>query len=115
NPASGEGLPLTQVLPPGAPSRTARGPSAVGALVTYAREDRIGGASAWARPNGRDGLQVALLAHPAGAAGVAKPWTVVATRILPLAVDSVGFERAADPAVPPTLVVRGAGAPDPLF
>jgi hypothetical protein len=108
------GPPVLQPLPANAPARARYGPEAVGALATWARGDGAGLASAWTRPRGGSGLEVALLRRP-GRGGRAATWRVDSTRLLPISADSVSFVAAGSSAGAPSLVVRGAGARDRLF
>ena len=104
------GPPVVQPLPANAPSRRRYGPEAVGALATYARGDGTGLASAWTRPRGTAGLEVALLSR-----GKSGTWKVGASRQIPVLVDSVAFLTAARGGGAPSLVVHGAGGRDRLF
>jgi hypothetical protein len=105
---SAEDAPRLQTLPPKAPARTHYGPEAVGQLFTYARAGGAGLSSAWSRPRGRGGLEVALAER--GKTG----YRVTNNRVLPIGVDSVQFTPAAGGG-PPALVVVGAGERDPHF
>jgi hypothetical protein len=108
------GPPIVQTLPANAPARARYGPEAVGSLATFAVSDGVGLASAWARPRGRNGLEVALAKR--GAKGrAAHAWKVDANRTLPIEVDSLRFEPDAVGVGPPALYVVGSGARDPLF
>jgi len=105
---SADGAPGLQTLPPKAPARTRYGPEAVGQLFTYARAGGAGLASAWSRPRGRGGLEIALAER--GKTG----YRVTSNRVLPIGVDSLQFTPAAANA-PPALNVVGAGERDPHF
>jgi len=106
------GPPVLQPVPANAPARARYGPEAVGALTTFKRSDGTGLASAWTRPRGHVGLEVALLKRPAKG-GREATWRVDSTRLLPISADSVAFVAAATGL--PALVVHGAGARDRLF
>lgn len=107
DPQSPSGPPILQTLPGDAPSIARYGPEAAGRLATFREGDRTGLASAWARPRGRGGLEVALARRSKGGARFA----VRSNEVLPVAVDSLDFRAGP----PPLLLVKGAGARDPLF
>jgi hypothetical protein len=111
DPATPLGPPVLQPVPANAPARARYGPEAIGALTTWTRADGAGLASAWTRPRGGSGLEVALLRRPAKG----KPaWRVDSTRLLPISADSVAFVAGSGTGAP-SLIVHGAGARDRLF
>ena len=109
------GPPVLQPVSDNAPSRRRYGPEAVGALATYTRGDGAGLASAWTRPRGAGGLEVALLKRGKPGTKSGGKWTVATSRKLPIAADSVVFLPSARGDAVPTLIVHGAGARDRLF
>ena len=111
DPRTTGGAPIVQSLPPRAPARTRYGPEAVGELLTWKAGAGAGLASAWARPRGRGGLEVALAARKKGDTAA---WSVTSNATLPIEADTVAFEPAAGGGAP-TLVVTGAGGRDPMF
>ena len=115
DPAQPFGPPLVQPVPADAPSRRRYGPEAVGALTTYARKDGVGLASAWTRPRGTGGLEVALLKRGKAKGRTGATWKVATTRLLPITADSVAFVTMKPGDATPSLLVRGAGGRDPLF
>jgi hypothetical protein len=115
DPATPLGEPVLQPLPANAPARARYGPEAVGALVTYPRSDGAGLASAWTRPRGAGGIEVALLQRKDASGRAAKTWRVVSTRLLQVAADSVAFAPVTGGDRTPSLLVRGAGGRNALF
>ncbi len=111
DPRTTGGAPIVQALPPRAPARTRYGPEAVGQLSTWPAGEGAGLASAWARPRGRAGLEVALATRKKGDAAT---WVVTSNRVLPIEADTVLFEVSAGGGAP-TLVVIGSGERDPMF
>ncbi len=107
DPQAPAGVPVLQPLPQKAPSIARYGPEARGRLFTYGEGKGVGLASAWARPRGRAGLEVALATR----ASRGTKYDVRSNQVLPVAVDSAEFEAGS----PPVLIVRGAGARDPMF
>jgi hypothetical protein len=105
------GAPIVQTLPPRAPARTRYGPDAVGELRTWKAGEGAGLASAWARPRGRGGLEVALATRKKGDTA---SWSVTSNATLPVEADTVAFDPGAGGG-PPALVVLGAGGRDPMF
>ncbi|MEO6463036.1 MAG: hypothetical protein ABIP29_08155 [Candidatus Eisenbacteria bacterium] len=109
------GPPVLQPVPAGAPARRRYGPEAVGALATFARSDGTGLASAWTRPRGRGGLEIALLRRGKFGTKAGQTWRVATTRLLSIVADSIAFIPVTEGDQAPSLLVRGAGGRDPLF
>lgn len=114
DPAAPEGEPVIQPLPPAAPRRARFGPEALGALATYTRPGGVGLVSAWTRPRGSSGVEIAVIER-AAASGRSAPWQVTSNRLLPVAADSVQFLPATAGELLPALAITGPGGRDPLF
>ena len=113
DPSAPLGEPVLQPLPANAPARARYGPEAVGALVSFTRKDAAGLASAWTRPHGSGGVEVALLVRSANSR--TPQWRVTSSRLLPITADSVAFGAMVAGDEAPALLVRGAGGKNPLF